>query len=45
MSVRKRTWISGGETKSGWQADYLDAKGKRRSKMFARKKTQKALPL
>jgi integrase len=45
MSVRKRTWISGGEIKSGWQADYLDAKGKRRRKMFARKKDADAYAL
>lgn len=39
MSVRKRNWTtSSGEQKSGWQADYFDAAGKRRRKMFDRKK-------
>lgn len=38
MSVRKRTWTTNGETKYGWQADYVDAAGKRRRKMFERKK-------
>lgn len=38
MSVRKRTWTSNGIEKSGWQADYLDANGKRRRKMFDRRK-------
>lgn len=39
MSVRKRMWTTPkGEQKSGWQADYVDAKGKRRRKMFDRKK-------
>lgn len=38
MSVRKRKWTSGGVEREGWQADYLDADGKRRRKMFERKK-------
>jgi integrase len=39
VSIRKRTWSgSDGAERSGWQADYLDAKGIRRRKMFARKK-------
>lgn len=39
MSIRKRTWSGGdGTERAGWQADYLDAKGVRRRKMFARKK-------
>lgn len=39
MSVRKRTWTGpDGKPKEGWQADYTDAAGKRRRKMFARKK-------
>jgi len=39
MSVRKRKWTTpAGEQREGWQADYVDAKGKRRRKMFDRKK-------
>lgn len=38
MSVRKRTWTTKGIEKAGWQADYLDGDGKRRRKMFERKK-------
>lgn len=39
MSVRKRAWTTpSGEAKDGWQADYTDAAGKRRRKMFERKK-------
>src|SRR5690606_30551615 len=39
MSVRKREWVTQkGETKSAWVVDYLDTKGKRRLKTFARKK-------
>ena len=38
MSVRKRRWTSKGVEHEGWQADYLDAAGKRRRKMFDRKK-------
>ncbi len=45
MSVRKRTWSTKGVEQSGWQADYLDAKGKRRRKMFARKKDADAFLL
>lgn len=46
MSVRKRTWTTPkGERKEGWQADYVDAKGKRRRKMFARKKDADAFLL
>jgi integrase len=37
--VRKRSWQSGGETKTAWVADYLDDKGGRRQKTF---KTRKA---
>lgn len=39
MSVRKRTWMtSGGEEKSAWVVDYVDAGGKRRLKTFRLKK-------
>ncbi len=37
-SVRKRTWVSGGETKAAWVADYFDQAGKRHLKTFATKK-------
>lgn len=45
MSVRKRTWSTHGVEKSGWQADYVDAAGKRRRKMFERKKEADAFLL
>ena len=39
MSVRKRTWTGpGGEEKSAWLVDYVDAGGKRRAKTFRLKK-------
>lgn len=38
MSVRKRKWSTKGVEREGWQADYIDGQGKRRRKMFARKK-------
>lgn len=39
MSVRKRTWMTGkGIEKSAWVVDYVDLKGKRRLKSFAKKK-------
>jgi integrase len=39
MSIRKRTWSgSDGIERAGWQADYIDGQGKRRRKMFSRKK-------
>lgn len=39
MSVRKRTWTTGkGVEKSAWVVDYVDLKGKRRLKSFAKKK-------
>jgi len=39
MSVRKRNWTTArGEEKQAWVADYVDAKGKRRLKTFAKKK-------
>lgn len=46
MSVRKRQWLTpSGEVRTGWQADYVDAKGKRRRKMFERKKDADAFLL
>lgn len=38
MSVRKRTWITKGEAKTSWVVDYVDGKGTRRLKTFAKKK-------
>ena len=38
MSIRKRTWITNGETKEAWVVDYVDGGTKRRLKTFARKK-------
>jgi integrase len=38
MSVRKRTWTASGTERTAWVVDYVDAKGKRRMKTFAKKK-------
>lgn len=39
MSVRKRTWVNAkGVDKSAWVVDYVDTKGTRRLKTFAKKK-------
>lgn len=39
MSIRKRIWRGpDGSERSGWQVDYRDQSGKRRSKQFHRKK-------
>jgi len=38
MSVRKRTWLKGNETKVAWVVDYSDQAGKRRLKTFKLKK-------
>lgn len=38
MSVRKRSWTAGGVERTAWVVDYVDAKGKRRLKTFAKKK-------
>lgn len=39
MSVRKRTWTTGkGAERSAWVIDYIDTKGTRRLKTFAKKK-------
>src|SRR4051794_21626631 len=37
-SIRKRTWESGGETKTAWVADYFDQKRKRHIKTFPTRK-------
>jgi integrase len=41
-TVRKRTWKSGGETKTAWIADYFDQDQKRRLKTFDTKKAADA---
>ncbi|MGN6143428.1 MAG: tyrosine-type recombinase/integrase [Mesorhizobium sp.] len=39
MSIRKRTWTTGqGEERTAWVVDYVDTKGTRRLKTFAKKK-------
>jgi integrase len=38
MSVRKRTWTSGGEEKTAWIVDFTDQNGKRHIETFAKKK-------
>ncbi|MEO9336985.1 tyrosine-type recombinase/integrase [Mesorhizobium sp. SB112] len=39
MSIRKRTWTNAkGDEKTAWVVDYVDGKGKRRLKTFAKKK-------
>jgi hypothetical protein len=39
VSIRKRTWTTGkGEEKTAWVVDYVDTKGTRRLKTFAKKK-------
>lgn len=45
MSVRKRTWTTNGVEKSGWQADYIDANGKRQRPTFRLKKEAEAFLL
>ena len=42
MSIRKRTWISSGETKTAWVVDYKDQKGKRHLKTHRTKKAAEA---
>ncbi|MDA0664917.1 MAG: tyrosine-type recombinase/integrase [Proteobacteria bacterium] len=37
MSIRKRSWESGGTTKTKWQVDYKDQNGKRCNKTFPTK--------
>jgi integrase len=41
-SVRKRTWKSGGETKTAWIADYFGQDGKRHIETFTTKKAAEA---
>lgn len=41
-TVRKRTWVSGGESKTAWQATHTDQNGVRRSKQFDRKRDAEA---
>ena len=41
-SIRKRTWTSGGETRTAWVANYNDQGGKRHLKTFGTKKTADA---
>jgi integrase len=41
-SVRKRTWVSDGEKREAWIADYFDQAGKRHIKTFAKKKAADA---
>ena len=38
MSVRKRTWQSGGETREAWIVDYTDQAGQRHIETFQKKK-------
>ncbi len=39
MSIRKRTWTNAkGDEKTAWVVDYVDGKGTRRLKTFAKKK-------
>ena len=43
MSVRKRTWKSpNGETKEAWVVDYVDQRGERHIKTFAKKRDAEA---
>jgi integrase len=43
MSVRKRTWeTSKGEVKEAWLAVYVDGRGRRRQKVFPRKRAAEA---
>lgn len=41
-SIRQRVWMSGGEKKTAWVADYFDQEGKRRLKTFPTKKAASA---
>ena len=40
-TIRKRTWRSGGETKTAWVADYFDQSRKRHLKTFKRERQAK----
>jgi integrase len=37
-TIRRRSWTSGGETRTAWVADYTDQAGARRLKTFATRK-------
>jgi integrase len=41
-SVRKRTWVSAGETKIAWVLDYTDSRGERQRETFLTKKAADA---
>jgi integrase len=41
-TVRKRTWESGGHTKTAWVSDYFDQGGKRHIKTFKREREARA---
>ena len=41
-SVRKRTWVAAGETKTAWFVDYYDNRSQRQRKHFANKKAADA---
>jgi integrase len=41
-TVRKRTWESGGRTKTAWVSDYFDQGGKRHIKTFKREREARA---
>jgi hypothetical protein len=42
MSIRKRTWKSGGAEQTAWVVDYCDQTGKRRLKTFKLRKDAEA---
>ena len=43
VKIRKRTWTTAqGETREGWQVDFVDQEGKRRHRQFARQKNADA---
>ena len=44
-SVRKRTWKSGGETRTAWVVDYFDQAHKRHIKTFQKKKDADAFKI
>ena len=37
-TIGKRSWTSGGETRTAWRASFTDQHGRRRTRQFARKK-------
>ena len=38
MSIRKRTWVSGGQTKAAWVLVYSEGNGKRKQETFSTKR-------